>query len=68
MPMCFFEEKNNVSSFSIWGNVPTLQPAHGNFLIVYQMMLLSNTFFLVSKQIKTPKIDPKNVEAVGWCC
>ena len=63
--MCFFEEKDG-SSLSIWGNFLTLQTAHGNFLIFYQMVLLSNIYFLRSKQSKTPKTDPKNVQAVGW--
>ena len=33
-----------------------------------QMVLHPNNSFLTSKQNKTPKIDPKNVEAVGWYC
>ena len=44
------------------------QTAHGNFLIFDQMILLSNTYFLTSKQNNTTNIDPKNVEAVGWYC
>ena len=65
--MCFFEEKNG-SSLSIWGNFLTLQTAHGNFLIFYQVVLLSNTYFLTCKQNNAPKVYPKNVEAVGWSC
>ena len=56
--MCSFQAKN-VSSLSTWGNVLTLQTAHGNFLILCQMVLLPNINFLISKQTKTPKIDPK---------
>ena len=44
------------------------QTAHGNFLIFDQMILLSNTYFLTSKQNNTTNIDPKIVEAVGWYC
>ena len=58
IPMCNFQEKT-VSSFSIWGNVLTLQTAHGNFLILCQMVLHPNINFLITKQNKTPKIDPK---------
>ena len=47
---------------------PPLQTARGNFLIPYQMILLPNIDFLISKQNKTPKIDPKNAEAAGWSC
>ena len=47
---------------SIWGNVLMLQNAHGNFLILCQMVLLPNINFLISKQNKTPKIDPKMLE------
>ena len=35
---------------SIWGNVFTLQTAHGNFLILCQMVLLPNINFLISKK------------------
>ena len=41
------------------GNVITLQTAYGNFLMLCQMVLLPNIDFLISKQKKTPKIDPK---------
>ena len=40
---------------SIWGNVLTRQTAHGNFLIVCQMVSHPNINFLLSKQ---------NVEAI----
>ena len=54
-----FSSKINVSSLSIWGNVPTLQTAaHGNFLMHWQMVLLPNLKFIISKQNKTPNIDP----------
>ena len=43
----------------IWGNVLTLQIAHGNFLVLCQMVLLPNVDFLISKQNSTPKLDPK---------
>ena len=36
-----------------------LQTAHGNFLILYQTVIIPNINFLISKQIKTPEIDPK---------
>ena len=42
----------------MFGNVFTLQTAHGNFLMLCQMVLLPNINFLISKQNKTPKIDP----------
>ena len=41
---------------SIWGNVLTRQTAHGNFLIICQMVSHPNINFLLSKQ---------NVEAIG---
>ena len=44
---------------SISGNILTLQIAHGNFLMLCQMVLLPNIYSLISKQNKTPKIDPK---------
>ena len=47
-----------VSTLPMFGNVLTLQTAHRNFLMVYQMVLLPNINFLFSKQNKTPKIDP----------
>ena len=56
--MCTFEKKK-VSSLSIFGNVLALQTAHGNFLMLCQMVLLPNINFLTSKQNKTPNIDPK---------
>ena len=56
--MSSFQEKN-VSSLSICGNVFTLQTAHGNFLMFCELVLLPNINFLISKQNKTPKIDPK---------
>ena len=37
----------------------TLQTAHGNFLILFEMVLLPNINFLISKQNNAPKIDPK---------
>ena len=37
----------------------TLQIAHGNFLILCQMVLHPNINFLISKQNKTTKIIPK---------
>ena len=40
-------------------NVFTPQTAHRNFLMLCQMVLLSNINFLISKQNKTSKIDPK---------
>ena len=43
----------------MFGNVLTLQTAHGSFLMLCQMVLLPNINFLISKQNKTPKIDPK---------
>ena len=45
----------------MFGNVLTLQTAHGNFLMLFQMVLLPNINFLISKKNKTPKIDPKAV-------
>ena len=44
---------------SISGNALTLQTAQGNFLMLFQTALHSNINFLISKQNKTPKIDPK---------
>ena len=58
MPMCCFQEKNG-SSLSIWGNALTLQTAHRNFLILYQIVSRPNINVLISKQNKAPKIDPK---------
>ena len=43
----------------ICGNVLRLQTAHGNFLMLCQMVLLPNIIFLISKQDKTPKVDLK---------
>ena len=56
--MCSFEKKI-FSSFSMFGNVLTLQTAHGNFLKLCQMVLLPNINFLSSKKNKTTKIDQK---------
>ena len=56
--MFSFQEKN-VSSLRIWRNALTIQTAHGNFLILCQMILHPNINFLISKQNKTPKIDLK---------
>ena len=56
--MCNFQRKN-VSSLSIWGNVLPLQAAHGDFLILCQMVLHPNITFLISKQNKAPKTDTK---------
>ena len=55
--MCSFQERN-VSSLSIPGNVLTLQTAHINFVILCQIVSHPNIIFLISKQKKTPKIDP----------
>ena len=55
--MCSFEN-NKVSSLPIFKNVLTFQTSHGNFLMLCQMVLLPNINFLISKQNKTPKIDP----------
>ena len=46
----------------MFGNVLTLQTAHGNFLMLCQMVLLPNINFLISKQNKTPKIDKEMVK------
>ena len=62
--MCSFQERN-VSSLSIWGNVLTLQTAHRNFLILCDIVLHPNINFLISKQNKTPKIDPKILKKTG---
>ena len=56
--MCSFQERS-VSSLPIWGNVLTLQTAHRNFLILCDIVLHPNINFLISKQNKTPNIDPK---------
>ena len=56
--MCSFEKKK-YCSFSMFGNVLTLQTAHGNFLKLSQMVLLPNINFLISKKHKTTKIDQK---------
>ena len=60
--MCSFQEEKNASSLSTWRNVLTLQTPHRNFLMLCQMVLLPNINFLISKQNKTPKIDPKVVK------
>ena len=56
--MYSFQEKN-VSFLCIRGNGLTLQTAHGNFLILYQVVLHPNIKLLVGKQNKRAKIDPK---------
>ena len=56
--MFSFQERN-VSSFSIRGNVLTLQTAHRNLLILCQIVLHPYINFLISKKNKTPKTDPK---------
>ena len=43
----------------MFGNVHTPSTAHGSFLMPCQMVLLPNINSLISKQNKTPKIDPK---------
>ena len=58
--MCSFQEKN-FFSLSICGNVLTIQTSRGNFLMLRQMVLLPklpNVNLLISKQNKTPKINP----------
>ena len=55
----FSLQEKNVSPLPIWGNVLTLQTAHGNFLILFQIVLHPNINVLISKQNKKPKIDPK---------
>ena len=55
--MCSFQERN-FSSLSIRGNTITLQTAHRNFLILFQIFLHPNINFVISKQKNTPKIDP----------
>ena len=54
-----FLGKNDVSPFFIWANVPKLQAAHVNFLILYQIGLLSKINFLPNKQNRRPNIDLK---------
>ena len=56
--MCNFQDQN-VSFLSIFGNGLTLQAEYENFLMLYQMVLLLNINFLISKQSKKPKIDLK---------
>ena len=46
----------------MFGNALTLQTAHGNFLMLCQIILLPNINFLISKQNKTPKLDLKMVK------
>ena len=53
-----FQERN-VSSLSVRGDVLTLQNAHRNFLILCQIALHPNIYFLMSKQYKTPQIHSK---------
>ena len=43
----------------IWGNAFTLQAAHENFLILCQTVLLPDVNFLIIKQNKKSKTDPK---------
>ena len=62
--MFSFQEKN-VSSLSIWGNVLTLQTAHGNFIILCHMFLHPNINFSITKQNKIPKIDPEIMKQEG---
>ena len=64
IPMCSFKKKN-VSSLPMFGSVFTLQTAHGNILMLCQMVLLPNINFLISIQKKTPKIDPKMVKQLA---
>ena len=54
--------RKEVPPLSMFGNVLTLQTAHGNFLMLCPMVLLPNINLLISKQNKTPKIDPKMVK------
>ena len=56
--MCTFQERN-VPSLSIWGNIFKLQTAYRNFVIIFQIVSHSNIDFLISKENKAPKIDPK---------
>ena len=57
--MCCFQERN-VSSLFISGNVLTVQTAHRNFsYLLCQIVSYTNINFLISKQNKAPKIDPK---------
>ena len=46
----------------MFGNVLTFKTAHENFLMLCRMVLLPNINFLISKQNKTPNIDPKMVK------
>ena len=48
-----FSRKNDVSSLSIWESVPTRQTAHGNFLIICQMVLLPNV-----KKTRHQNVEP----------
>ena len=56
--LCSFQERN-VSTLSIWENVFTLQTVHRNFLIIRQTVSSPHINFLIRKQNKVPKIDPK---------
>ena len=56
--MCSFQERN-VSSLSISGNVISLQTAHRSFLTLCQIVSHTNITFLIGKQNKAPKTDPK---------
>ena len=55
----FFWKNNDFFSSSVWGNAPKLQIA---------MVEFPNINLVISKQNKAPKIDLKNVKAVGWYC
>ena len=59
--MCCFQERN-VSLF-ISGNVLTVQTAHRNFsYLLCPIVSYTNINFLISKQNKAPKIDPKMLQ------
>ena len=49
-------KKNDVSSLSISRNVLTLQTANGNILILYEIILRPNIYFLSNK----PKQETKD--------
>ena len=55
--MCSSQEK--MFLLCPYEDVLTLQTAHGNFLVLCQMVLHPNINFLIIKQNKTPKIDLK---------
>ena len=52
--MCSYQEKK-----WLFFVVLKLQTAIGNFPMFYQIVLLSNITFLISKQNKTPKLTQK---------